>query len=281
METLRQADPSPRAQKIAQALRERTQMRPKIALVLGSGWSNVVNVLAEPQRIAYGELEGMPQCGVAGHAGNFLFGKLGGVDVLILQGRFHLYEGRDMAEVVQPIAVAAQLGAEALVLTNAAGGLDPVFRPGDVMLFSDHINMTCRNPLVGLPSGERPLFIDMAQVYDAEFRAILRAECTACGIACRDGVYMQVLGPSYETPAEVSAFRRLGADAVGMSTVVEAIYAHYMGLRIAAISCITNAAAGLSDVPLCHEDVLAALKQRERALGQLLLGAVPKLAAAL
>ena len=270
-------DPRPAAQAVADALAKRTARRPAIAFVLGSGWNGVADALEGREAFAYSSLAGMPVCGVAGHAGNFVFGKLAGADVLLLQGRFHLYEGRPMADVLMPVAVASALGVSRLVLTNAAGGADPAFRAGDLMLLSDHINMTGQNPLVGIPAGERPVFVDMSRAYDEGLRAALADACRACGISCREGVYMQLLGPSYETPAEVRAFRALGADTVGMSTAVEAIYARYAGLRVAGISCITNAAAGLSAETLRHEDVLAVLEERRRSLGSLLLCAVPKL----
>lgn len=251
--------------------------RPAVGFLLGSGWSNALR-LTQAQQVPFKNLQGMPVCGVAGHAGNFIFGKIVGKSVAASQGRFHLYEGRDVAEAVLPVAVMYELGVRTLVLTNAAGGLNTAYAAGDLMVLRDHINLTGKNPLVGVtPSAERPVFIDMSGVYDAALRQKIMHCCAQLSIACREGVYLQVLGPSYETPAEVLAYQKLGADAVGMSTAVEAIYARYLGMRIAGISCITNLGAGLFSGIITHTDVLERTRLQGEMLAQLFEALVQEL----
>lgn len=260
-----------RAASIAEQLKAMTAVRPKAAFVLGSGWGKVAQAVRDACVIGYDRLRGMPRCGVQGHAGNFVFGQLEGVPVMLVQGRFHLYEGKPVEEVVLPVAVAAELGAQTLILTNAAGGIAPSLRVGDLMLLRDHINLTGRNPLVGIsPEPSFPIFVDMTRCYDAKLCGAIAEECAALGIAHGEGVYMQVLGPSYETPAEIGAFRALGADAAGMSTAVEAIYAAYRHMRIAALSCITNAAAAAGGAAIDHAEVLACLAQKQEKFGELI-----------
>ena len=191
---------------------------PVLGFVLGSGWGGVVEALRDCRRFAYKEI-GLSECGVAGHAGNLVFGKLCDVPVVIQQGRFHLYEGREVFETVLPIAVMKELGVRSVVLTNAAGGLNPSFHVGDLMFLTDHINFSGKNPLTGLhPTDKYPVFVDMTKVYDAEMTNLLALAAERAGVRSRRGVYMQVPGPSFETPAEIRAFQKLGADAVGMST---------------------------------------------------------------
>lgn len=246
-----------RAALIAQQLQEKAGMRPKIGVVLGSGWGGAADALADRRVISYDALEGMPQCGVAGHAGNFVFGKAGDAEVVAVQGRFHLYEGHTTDTAVLPVRVLSELGVETLILTNAAGGINASFQPGDLMLLSDHINMTGMNPLIGVrPSSAYPVFIDMTEIYDPKLRQCVAARCCQLGMRCHEGTYLQVLGPSYETPAEIRAFRAMGADAVGMSTVIEAIGARYLKMRLLGISCISNMAAGVTGERLSHADVL-------------------------
>lgn len=259
-----------RAKQIAERIKGISE--PVVGFVLGSGWGGVVAALEQPSVFPYAEI-GLGACGVAGHAGNLVFGKLRGLPVVIQQGRFHLYEGREVAETVLPIAVMKELGVRSVVLTNAAGGIDPSFRVGDVMLLNDHINLSGKNPLTGLkPTDNYPVFVDMTEVYDETLRnALYRAACKA-QLKCHSGVYLQVPGPSFETPAEIRAFRSLGADAVGMSTVCEAIYARYLHLRVAGISCITNLGAGMVAQEIRHEDVLKQSLQREKVFCELLLG---------
>ena len=258
-----------RAKGIAEQLASITNVRPRAAFVLGSGWGNVAKAVADPCVVAYDRLAGMPHCGVRGHAGNFVFGTLEGLPVMLVQGRFHLYEGRSVDEVVLPVAIAAELGADTLILTNAAGGIAPSLQVGDLLVLRDHINLCGHNPLVGISPSVAPVFLDMTACYDAELRRMIATECDALQIAHSEGVYIQVLGPSYETPAEVSAFRVLGADAVGMSTAVETIYARFRGMRVAALSCITNAAAIAGGAAIDHAEVLACLERKQAQFGEL------------
>ena len=254
-----------RAKKIAAQLQKEAGM-PRIGFILGSGWGDAAHLEGE-RAVAFSSLEGMPACTVAGHAGNFLFGKAGGNSAVISQGRLHLYEGHAAATAVLPVAVLYELGVRTVVLTNAAGGIDPAMKPGELMLLRDHINLTGQNPLVGRAGPQ--IFADMTQLYDAELRQTVASACKALSIPCREGVYLQVTGPSYETPAEIRAFRAMGADAVGMSTAIEAVFARYLGMRVAGISCITNMAAGVSEGKLDHADVLAQSKRNSRAIGAL------------
>lgn len=227
-------------------------------MILGSGFGPVQSASQEEVSFRFDELEGFPQPGVTGHAGRLVVGTLAGTPVVLLAGRAHFYEGYSLAEVTFPVRVLAALGIERLLITNAAGGLNPRFRPGDFMVVEDHLNFMGDNPLRGPAglSGER--FVDLTAVYDRGLRRDLLAAGRAAGLRVQRGVYLAVAGPSYETPAEIRAFRRLGADAVGMSSVPEAIVARQCGLRVAGLSCITNLAAGRSGQPLCHAEVLAA-----------------------
>ena len=246
-----------RAAEIARQLQERTGRSPRVGVVLGSGWGAAADVLSEQQIISYDALDGMPQCGVAGHAGNFVFGRAAGIDIVAVQGRFHLYEGHALDTVVLPVRILSELGVDTLILTNAAGGINTSYSPGDLMLLSDHINLTGCNPLVGVrASSAYPIFIDMTEIYDSGLRRSVAEHCGRLGINCPEGAYLQGGGPSYETPAEIRAFRAMGADAVGMSTVIEAICARYLKMRLLGISCITNMAAGVAAQRLSHGDVL-------------------------
>lgn len=251
-----------RAEYIAEQIRRRSGFLPSAGLILGSGWGGVAEALENKTIIPYAELDEMPLCGVAGHAGNFILGFSHGFPVILVQGRFHLYEGRDCAEVVLPVAVVRALGAQKLLLTNAAGGVNYAYSVGDMMVLNDHINLTGKNPLVGVrPTEKAPVFVDMTHTYDQHLSDMLSAALEGAGLKVRNGVYMQLLGPSYETPAEIRAYRTLGADAVGMSTAIEAIFARYLGMRVCAVSCITNMAAGMGD-KLNHEDVLEQTSSR-------------------
>ena len=224
---------------------------PKTALVLGSGLGGVVDAVTDAVRVPYGDLPGFPQSGVSGHAGQVVAGDLGGKPVLVLSGRAHYYEhGR--ADAMRPAIECLQgVGVENLILTNAAGSLHEDLPPGSVMLIEDHINFSGLNPLIGERTDAR--FVPMTDAHDARMRAALRAAATAEGIDAGEGVYAWYSGPSFETPAEIRAIRALGADAVGMSTVPEVILARFLGLRVAAISVITNMAAGMSDEKISHE----------------------------
>ncbi len=240
-------------------VRARTALVPRVGLVLGSGLGAIADAVEDAVRFPYAELPGFPQGGVAGHARTLHLGTLAGVPVAVLEGRAHLYEGVAPAALAAPVRALRALGAELVLLTNAAGSLVPEVGPGRLMALSDHINLMGTNPLIGPnDEGVGPRFVALGAAYDAELRARLHAAAEAEAIALADGVYLAVSGPTFETPAEIRAFRALGADAVGMSTVPEAIAAVHCGLRVAAISCITNLAEGLSGEALSHEGTLAA-----------------------
>jgi len=242
----------------ADVLRERAPgFRPRLGIVLGSGLGGLADLLENAAAIPYAEIPGFPTSTVAGHAGRFVVGELDGVTVACMQGRFHLYEGHPPAIIRLPIRTFAALGVEALLLTNAAGSLRTEVRPGSLMLITDHLNFMWTNPLIGPNDdewGER--FVGLEDAYDPELRARLQRTAGELGIRLHEGVYCGLLGPLFETPAEIRAYRVLGADAVGMSTVPEVIVARHAGLRVAAISAITNLAVGLSDVPIDHEQTL-------------------------
>lgn len=229
---------------------------PTWALVLGSGFQDVPRAATVVKRIPYAQLPGWPRTTVPGHTGELLFARLGGVPVLILSGRSHFYEGEPMERVTFAVRVIAAFGIRDLLLTNAAGAIAPGLRPGDFMVVTDHINLMGANPLRGRPISRLSRFVDLTDTYSGRLRQLLKRAASRAGIRWRTGVYLAVSGPSYETPAEIRAFARLGADAVGMSTVPEAIVARQCGLNVAAISCLTNFAAGRSRRPLSHAEVL-------------------------
>lgn len=253
------ADQPARIGRLVRAVRARTDLAPRLGIVLGSGLGGLADELVDPVAIPFHELPGWPAATAPGHTGRVLLGRLGGTPVVMLQGRFHLYEGNAPGLVVQPVLLFHALGAEAVVLTNAAGGVDPSFAPGTLMIIADHLNLTGRTPLLG-PNADAlgPRFVDLTEVWDATLRQRLRAAGEREGIRLAEGVYAGLLGPSYETPAEVRMLRTLGADAVGMSTVLEAIAARWVGLRVCGVSLITNAGAGYTGQPLTHEEVLEA-----------------------
>ncbi len=263
----------------ASALVDRAGRAPRVGIVLGSGLGAVADAVADPQVIGYDELPGFPRPTVQGHAGQAVLGDLEGVPVAVLQGRQHLYEAPPPETVSTPVRALRAAGAEILVLTNAAGSLRPDVGPGSLMAITDHINLTGSNPLVG-PNDDAlgPRFPSLHDAYDHELRATLHATAEALGTPLADGVYLAVSGPSFETPAEIRAFRTLGADAVGMSTVHETILARHCGLRVAAISTITNLAEGLSREPLSHEQTLRDAQRAAGALGELLTAFVGRLA---
>jgi purine-nucleoside phosphorylase len=239
------------------ALRQRAPFTPKVGVVLGSGLGGLAGELQEPRDIPYGEIPGFVRPTTPGHAGRLIFGRLEGVSCVMMQGRFHHYEGYSPQQLVYPIRAMAALGVSHLLLTNAAGGVNLGFRPGDLMLIDDHINFAGVNPLIG-PNEERlgPRFPDMSNAYDSRFRALIDETARELCVPLRHGVYAMMCGPSFETPAEIRMLRALGVDAVGMSTVPEVIAANHCGLRTAAISCITNMAAGILPRPLTHEEVV-------------------------
>ena len=241
------------------AVRARTDLVPRVGIVLGSGLGGLADELRDPASIPFGDLPGWPAATAPGHAGRLLLGHLDGVPVAMLQGRFHLYEGNDPGLVVQPVLLFGRLGARVVVLTNAAGGLNPDYSPGTLMVIADHLNLTGRTPLLGPNADEiGPRFPDLTDVYAPDHRARLHAAARAEGTSLEEGTYVGLLGPTYETPAEVRMFRGLGGDAVGMSTVLEAIACRWAGMEVAGISLVTNAGAGYSGEPLNHEEVLAA-----------------------
>jgi purine-nucleoside phosphorylase len=237
-------------------IKKLSRLRPTLALVLGSGFHHVLRELDVEAEIPYAKLPGFPKPGVAGHDGKLFIGRLGGTPVIVLSGRAHFYEGHPMERVTFAVRVLAAYGITDLLLTNAAGGINRKFRAGDFMVLTDHINWMSANPLRGPTTPGLPRFVDLTRAYDAKLSALLAAAARASNLKLQRGVYLAVSGPSYETPAEIRAFARLGADAVGMSTVPEAIVARQCGLRVAGLSCITNLAAGLSRAPLSHEEVL-------------------------
>ena len=243
-------------EKWVRTVREKTDFLPEIGIVLGSGLGDFAQQVEKSAEISYDSLPGFPVSTVAGHAGKLIFGYVRSVPVVVMQGRVHYYEGYSMEQVVAPIRLMGMLGAKKLLLTNAAGGVNTDFTPGDLMVITDHISAFVPSPLRGEnPEELGPRFPDMSRVYDEDMgRAVLTAG-EKLGQSLRQGVYLQWQGPNYETPAEIRMFRTLGADAVGMSTVCEAIAARHMGLRVCAISCITNMACGILPQPLSHEEV--------------------------
>jgi len=241
------------------AVRRRTDLVPEVGIVLGSGLGGLADALVDPVSIPFAELPGWPAATAPGHVGRLLLGRLENVPVALLQGRLHVYEGNDPGLIVQPVLLMGRLGARVVVLTNAAGGVDPSFGPGTLMIISDHINLTGRSPLLGPNADEiGPRFTDLTDVWSPRLRARLREAFAVEGVDHVEGVYIGLLGPSYETPAEVRMLRTLGADAVGMSTVLEAIAARWAGIEVCGVSLVTNAGAGYSGQPLTHEEVLQA-----------------------
>jgi len=261
------------------SIRAKTKIVPRVGLVLGSGLGAFADSLGGP-KIPYAEIPHMPRSKVVGHAGNLCFGEIGSVPVVCMQGRVHFYEGHDLDAVVHGVRVMAKLGCSAVLLTNAAGGCDPNFAAGDLMIVSDHVNLTSRSPLIG-PNDDAlgPRFPDMSVAYDKDFRDDLAASAKELGIPLREGVYAWLTGPSYETPAEIRMLQKLGVSAVGMSTVPEVIALRHMGVRCAALSCITNLAAGLSSAPLDHKEVEETARSRREDLLKLLAAWVSKVGA--
>lgn len=244
---------------LERVIRARTGLRPRVGLVLGSGLGGLADALDLEVAIPFGELPGWPPATAPGHAGRLLFGRLSGVPAVVQQGRFHLYEGHAAGFVVQPVLLMGRLGAEIVVLTNASGGVNPSYGAGVLMVIADHLNLTGRHPLIGPDAPDLgPRFPDMTGVWDAELRRRLHEAAAVEGIHLDEGVYACLTGPSYETPAEVRMLRGLGVDAVGMSTALEAIAAHWAGTRVCGVSLVTNPAAGPTGAQLSHAEVLAA-----------------------
>lgn len=254
-------------------IRKKTDFIPETALILGSGLGGFAQYADVAATVSYDEIEGFPVSTVSGHQGQFVFGTIGGVPLVIMQGRVHYYEGYPMQDVVLPVRVMGMLGAKRLILTNAAGGINPAFRQGGLMLLSGHISSLVPSPLIGGNLEELGArFPDMTEVYDRELRMQALRTAENLGIPLHEGVYLQTTGPNYETPEEIRMFERWGADAVGMSTACEAMAAKHMGMKICGISCITNMAAGLGEEVLRHEDVKVAAAKAETDFSRLLLG---------
>jgi len=258
-EPIRPIDLPARLDSLEAAVRARSDLRPKVGIVLGSGLGGLADELEDPVAIPFADLPDWPAATAPGHVGRLLLGRLAGVPVVMLQGRLHVYEGNDPGLVVQPVLLMGRLGASTIVLTNAAGGLDPTFGAGTLMVIRDHINMTGRNPLLG-PNADSigPRFQDLTEAWSAALRERLHAAAGAEGIELREGIYIGLLGPTYETPAEVRMLRSWGGDAVGMSTVLEVIAARWAGLEVCGVSLVTNPGAGYTGELLSHEEVLAA-----------------------
>lgn len=246
----------PNPQTAAAQLKEFFRRRPTLAIVLGSGFHHVLAGWRAEEKIPYAKIPGFLQPSVDGHAGELYFGHFGKTPALVLSGRAHFYEGHSMAQVTFAVRTLAAFGITDLLLTNAAGGINKKFRAGDFMVLTDHINLMGANPLRGLTTDGLPHFVDLTETYDRQLRQLLFKAGKAAKVKLQRGVYLAVSGPSYETPAEIRAFARLGADAVGMSTVPEAIAARQCGLNVAAVSCVTNLAAGRSRKTLSHTEVL-------------------------
>ncbi len=249
---------------------ERLGVQPRVGVVLGSGLGAFADELAGLTRIPYREIPDMPCSQVVGHAGNLCLGLVEAVPVACLQGRAHVYEGHSHSRAVFGVRVLVALGCRAVLLTNAAGGIHASFTPGDLMLITDHLNLMGDSPLRGPNFGTGPRFPDLSQAYDETLLELARAAARASGVTLREGVYAALLGPSYETPAEIRMLRTLGADAVGMSTVPEVIALRQMAVRVGAMSCITNLAAGISSQPLDHSEVEATARRSRQAFTDVL-----------
>jgi purine-nucleoside phosphorylase len=263
----------------AQSILQRTALRPRIGLVLGSGLGAFADSLADATRIPYREIPSFPRSTAIGHAGQMVIGKASDVAVAAMQGRVHLYEGYSAQQIAFPVRVFGRMGIRAVILTNAAGGINRSYQQGALVLVRDHINLQGANPLIG-PNDDRlgVRFPDMTHAYAKEYRAIAREETGKLGIALQEGVYAALAGPSYETPAEIHYLRTIGADLVGMSTVAEVIAARHMEMKVLAISCVTNMAAGILDQPLSHKEVMETGERVKFSFEALLLAVLPRIA---
>ena len=271
-----------RAEAAARFIQKKTKLRPKIALVLGSGLGAFADEFAGAMRIPYAKIPHFPRSTAIGHAGQLVIGNVDGVEVAGMQGRVHLYEGYSAQDVAFPIRVFSRLGVKAVILTNAAGGIKKEFTQGRLVVISDHINLQGGNPLSG-PNADKfgPRFPDMTNAYDRKFRELTLAAGRRLGIDLGEGVYAALAGPSYETPAEIHYLRSIGADLVGMSTAPEVIAARHSGIRALGISCVTNAAAGVLDQPLDHNEVLETAERVKSQFIGLLRAVIPQIAASL
>lgn len=262
----------------AEYIRSRSTLAPKVGLILGSGLGVLADHIEEPVSINYSDIPFFPQSTVEGHAGELLIGTVHGTPVVLMKGRFHMYEGYGPEMTAFPVRVMKELGVKTLLVTNAAGGVNTSYEPGDLMLISDHLNLTGRNPLVG-PNDEElgPRFPDMSQAYSRRLREIARKVAADKGVPLQEGVYAGLLGPTYETPAEIRMLRTLGADAVGMSTVSETIVARHAGIEVLGISCISNMAAGILDQPLSHQEVMETTERVREKFLSLVLSIIPEI----
>lgn len=262
-------------EKCYESIKDRLPFLPKVALVLGSGLGNYADTMDVKAEIDYSEIADFPVSTVPGHEGRFIFGYVKEVPVVCMKGRVHYYEGYPITDVVLPTRLMKKMGAEILFLTNASGGINPDFTAGSFMLIKDHISCFAPNPLIGANIEELGCrFPDMSRVYDPALQNIIREKAKECNIPLKEGVYVQLTGPSFESPAEIQMLRSLGADAVGMSTVVEAIAANHMGMKICGISCVANLAAGMTDQPLTHEEVQEASNKAAPLFKQLITEAI-------
>ncbi|MGL6199435.1 MAG: purine-nucleoside phosphorylase [Lachnospiraceae bacterium] len=258
--------------------KKKISFKPEVAIVLGSGLGEYGESLEIEATLPYSEINGFPTSTVAGHKGRFIFGYEGEVPVVAMQGRVHYYEGYPMEDVVLPIRLMGMMGAKVLFLTNASGGVNESFSPGDFMLIEDHIAAFIPSPLIGPNKDELGTrFPDMSDVYNRDLRGIIEAAGKEIGIDLKKGIYMQFTGPAYETPAEIRMSRVLGADAVGMSTVCEAIAAHHMGMKVCGVSCVTNMACGITNKPLNHQEVQENADKSAAAFKQLMQQSVAKI----
>lgn len=251
---------------------------PKVAIVLGSGLGDFANNIEVKATLSYSDIEGFPVSTVPGHKGQFIFGYLNGIPVVCMQGRVHFYEGYDISDVVLPTRLMKMMGAKYLFLTNASGGINSSFSAGDFMMLTDHVSIFAPNPLIGENIDELGTrFPDMSHVYDPQLQNIISEEASKIGIDLKKGIYAQLTGPSFESPAEIQLLSKLGVDAVGMSTVVEAIAANHMGMKICAISCVCNMAAGIQKTALTHEEVQEAAAKAAPLFKQLLISSVKRM----
>ena len=267
------------ADRAAQFILTRTPLRPKIGLVLGSGLGAFADSLTEATRVPYADIPTFPRSTALGHAGQMVLGRAGDVPVATMQGRTHLYEGYSAQEVTFPMRVFGRMGIRGVILTNAAGGINLSYSQGALVLIRDHINLQGSNPLVGANDDRFGVrFPDMTQAYARDYRQMAREEAGKLGIALEEGVYAGLLGPSYETPAEIEYLRRVGADLVGMSTVAEVIAARHMEMKVLAVSCVTNMAAGILDQPLSHREVMETGERVKTTFQALLRAVLPRVA---
>lgn len=267
-----------RIEEAASYIASRSSIRPEIGLILGSGLGVLADSLEEAVTVHYSDIPHFPVSTVEGHAGELLLGKIGGRPVLLMKGRFHMYEGYQGETVTFPIRVMQKLGITGLLVTNAAGGVNTSYDPGDLMLISDHLNMTGTNPLIGPNHKELGVrFPDMSEGYSKRLRAIAKDIAASQGLKLQEGVYAGLLGPSYETPAEIRMLRVLGADAVGMSTVSEVVIARHSGIEVLGISCISNMAAGILDQPLSHEEVMETTDRVKQQFLKFVIQLIPQM----